>query len=549
VPNLIVSAVSTFDNKGLKKGKKEISAFDKQVSQLGKTFAGVFGAQALFNYGKNAVKAFMADEKAAKSLELQLKNTGNAFAAPSVEYYIANLQKVTGVLDDELRPAFQQLLTSSGSITLSQEALNTALDISAATGKSLTEVSAALSRGFAGNTTGLSRLGAGLSKATLKTGSMEKILAELNQKFSGQAAARLDTYAGKMDLLTVSTENFKEEIGRGLLDALSALGKDKNIESATSQMDALGASIGDAIYGAGLLISKLDGLVNKVSGGGLKDLIKILQPGFLLGEKGFEFLSSTGANERMKSSSNFTYSLGSSATKDIERVKEITRLKTSNKLRQDEINKMKAKSEVDKLEEKFNVERIALMKALGEATDAETKLRIQAKLAILDNNEALAKKYSAELSAAKSATDLASAFGGAVLSLNSSKADITKYLNDLAALQDKQIKAGTTVTAPNPADTAIVLKSVGSTLDSLKESLPKLLERVQAGAATFDRGDTYIPSSAMPSGVPTTTAAPVINVNVEGSLTSLQEFEITMQDLLLKIYKQNGDLAPAGFIQ
>jgi hypothetical protein len=71
---------------------------------------------------------------------------------------------------------------------------------------------------------------------------MEKILAELNQKFSGQAAARLDTYAGKMDLLTVSTENFKEEIGRGLLDALSALGKDKNIESATSQMDALGAS-------------------------------------------------------------------------------------------------------------------------------------------------------------------------------------------------------------------------------------------------------------------------------------------------------------------
>jgi hypothetical protein len=90
---------------------------------------------------------------------------------------------------------------------------------------------------------------------------------------------------------------------------------------------------------------------------------------------------------------------------------------------------------------------------------------------------------------------------------------------------------------------------VGGTLDSLKESLPTLLERVQAGAATFDRGDTYIPSSAMPSGVPTTTAAPVINVNVEGSLTSLQEFEITMQDLLLKIYKQNGDLAPAGFIQ
>jgi hypothetical protein len=552
VPNLIVSAVSTFDNKGLKKGKKEISAFDKQVSQLGKTFAGVFGAQALFNYGKNAVKAFMADEKAAKSLELQLKNTGNAFAAPSVEYYIANLQKVTGVLDDELRPAFQQLLTSSGSITLSQEALNTALDISAATGKSLTEVSAALSRGFAGNTTGLSRLGAGLSKATLKTGSMEKILAELNQKFSGQAAARLDTYAGKMDLLTVSTENFKEEIGKGLLDALSALSKDKSIENTTSQMDALGASIGDAIYGAGLLISKLDGLVNKVSGGGLKDLIKILQPGFLLGEKGFEFLSSTGANERMKSSSNFTYSLGSSATKDIERVKEITRLKTSNKLRQDEINKMKAKSQVDKLEEKFDIERIALMKALGEATDAETKLRIQAKLAILDNNEALAKKYSAELSAAKSATDLAAAFNSSTVEFKAAVETIARLKTTLPDLLAK-VQAGAAAkeagTATSPADTSSNFENAIETLARLKTTVPSLLERVQAGAATFDRGDAYIPSSAMPSGVPTTTAAPVINVNVEGSLTSLQEFEITMQDLLLKIYKQNGDLAPAGFIQ
>ena len=104
MPNLIVSAVSTFDNRGLKKGQKEIGAFDKTLKTLGKTFAGVFGAQKLLSFSKNAVKAFMADEKAAKSLEIQLQNTGNAFAIPSVEYYIANLQKVTGVLDDQIRP-------------------------------------------------------------------------------------------------------------------------------------------------------------------------------------------------------------------------------------------------------------------------------------------------------------------------------------------------------------------------------------------------------------------------------------------------------------
>ena len=63
----------------------------------------------------------------------------------------------------------------------------------------------------------------------------------------------------------------------------------------------------------------------------------------------------------------------------------------------------KAKTELDKLRDKFDLERIGLTAALNAATDEETKLRIRAQLAILDNNEALAKKYNAELEAAVSA--------------------------------------------------------------------------------------------------------------------------------------------------
>jgi len=221
--NVVVSAIATFNGKALKKGQKDISAFDKSVKKLGKTFAGTFGAYQLLAFSKKAIAAFAADEKAAKSLEVQLKNTGFAFSAPGVEAYISSLQSLYGVLDDELRPAFQQLLTVTGSITKSQDALETALNVSAATGRSLSEVSAALTRGFSGNTAGLSRLGAGISKATLKTGDMDKIMAELNDKFSGQAAARLGTFAGKMDLITVASADAKEIIGKGLVDALTAL--------------------------------------------------------------------------------------------------------------------------------------------------------------------------------------------------------------------------------------------------------------------------------------------------------------------------------------
>ena len=404
--NLIVSAVSTFDNKGLKKGKKEISAFEKQVKSFGKVFAGVFSATALLNYSKKAVNAFIADEKAAKSLEVQLRNTGNAFAIPSVEYYIANLQKVTGVLDDELRPAFQQLLTVTGSITKSQDALNTALNVSAATGQSLTEVSAALTRGFSGNTAGLSRLGAGISKATLKTGDMDKILGELNAKFAGQAQARLSTYAGKMDLLTVASENAKETIGKGLLDAISLIGEDTSIETATEAMDNFAQSTADVILGVGVLIDKLSALSNNKLGEIIFDVKNIPVLGSYL-----SYFAELGAAQRAATNTSSVNANMRESRLGLKFNKEVVKY---NKILADQLKK---KTEVDKLAEKFDLERIGLTKALNETTDAETKLRIQAKLAILDNNEALAKKINAELEAAKKATELASAFGGATQAL------------------------------------------------------------------------------------------------------------------------------------
>jgi hypothetical protein len=84
-----------------------------------------------------------------------------------------------------------------------------------------------------------------------------------------------------MDLLTVATEDAKEEIGKGLLDAISLLGKDRSIEGAANQMDTFAKSISNAIYGVGLLISKLDGLASKITSGGLGDLLIRLQPGGL----------------------------------------------------------------------------------------------------------------------------------------------------------------------------------------------------------------------------------------------------------------------------
>jgi phage shock protein A len=406
VANIFVAASATWNGKALKKAKQDVGVFDKQVKRLGGTLAAAFSTRAIIRFGKEAVKAFMADEKAAKSLEQQLKNTGFQFSSPAVELYIANLQKATGVLDDELRPAFQQLLTVTGSITTSQEALNTAMNVSAATGKSLSQVTTALSRAYAGNTTGLSRLGAGLDKALLKAGDMDAIMAELNNKFSGQAAARLETYAGKMDLLKVASENVKEEIGKGILDALTLLSRDTSIQSATSSMEDFGTSIGDAIYGMAKLIKRVEDLGVVSKSGGLANLLLSLQPGGRVGKLAFDALSKSGVRPR-ELPANEQRSAGRITAQQF-RI-EVKQKKELDRLRAAEIAKLKEKTNLDKLKDQFDVERIGLTKALNEATDEETKLRIKAQLAILDNNEALAKKILEELKAADAAKKLGDA--------------------------------------------------------------------------------------------------------------------------------------------
>jgi hypothetical protein len=496
--NIFVAATATFNGKALARGKKEVSAFDKQVKKLGRTFAGVFGASALLNYSKNAIKAFAADEAAAKSLELQLKNTGFAFASPAVEAYINNLQRVTGVLDDQLRPAFQQLLTVTGSITKSQEALNTALDISAATGKSLTEVSAALTRGFSGNTAGLSRLGAGISKATLKTGDMDKILGELNQKFSGQAAARLDTYAGKMDLLKVASADASEIIGKSLLEALTKLGKNESIEDLADDMATFATGIANVITGIGELAGALSTLRNTA---GFKQLIDLLTFGNI-----FDLVGRLGTMSTPKATSNFTYELGASATKDIERANAIIK---GNKARATELKLLKEKNALEALKMKYDTERIGLMKALNEATDEETRTRLAEKLAILDGNAAKAQQYLADTELTFQTNQLAKSMNNAALS-----ADVFSNFA-MGAVQRGEY-------ADAYKNLSNVPSSGGGYVPAPSMTMAADYQAYRAG----ERGDVV--------------------VNVAGSVLTEQSLTDTITDTILRINKMGRGTTPAG---
>ncbi|NDH10076.1 MAG: hypothetical protein EBY16_10835, partial [Gammaproteobacteria bacterium] len=365
---------ATWNGKALAKGKKEISQFDQTVNRLGKTFTKVFGAVAIASFAKSSVNAFIESEKAAAKLRTTVENLGLSFQQPAIEDYLKSLSLQFGIIDENLIPGFQRLLIATKDVAKAQSLFETALNVSAGTGKDLASVSTSLSKAYMGDNAALGRLGVGLSKAQLKSASFLDIQKTLNANFAGQAKAAVTGYAGDMAKLTVAVDESKEAIGKGLLDALKALSGDTSIDTFTTK-----------------LVNAADTLGRYITN--VAEFLALLNPGNTVKVNG----------EWVRKSSMFTGTpfgqAGSAA--------ENKRIKDATKLRTTENALIKEKNALEDLKKKYDVERINLMAALNNATDEETRVRLAEKLAILDGNAALAKKYLADSYAADATVMLA----------------------------------------------------------------------------------------------------------------------------------------------
>ena len=254
-----VPVIVSYDNKGTKQAIRGIGSLEKSFKKMSFTRKLTFaaGATAVTAFGKKAVTAALQESKAIAVLNNSLKNLGLAFAATGVSSYIDSLQRATGVSEDLLRPAFNSLIRATSDLGKAQQLLALALDISAATGKNVTQVSLSLNKAYLGQTTALGRLGLGLSKAELATLDFEQIQKRLTTLFKGSAAAAADTYAGQIARLQVSAKEASETIGFSLIDAIKRLSDEKGIEGAASSMQNLANQTGFAITGLGVLSAKL----------------------------------------------------------------------------------------------------------------------------------------------------------------------------------------------------------------------------------------------------------------------------------------------------
>ena len=175
----------------------------------------------------SAVKAAMEDQKSQAELQRQLEKTfgANEALTQSAERYISVTQLRTGTSDTELRSSLGTLVRATGDLTQSQNLLNIAQDISAATGKDLASVSLALAKASQGQFTALSKLGIPLDDATKKSKDFDKVLGLLNDQFGGAAETAANTFGGQIKILQGQFGEIVETIGAALLPYLQKFSK------------------------------------------------------------------------------------------------------------------------------------------------------------------------------------------------------------------------------------------------------------------------------------------------------------------------------------
>lgn len=242
--NVAINIAAEFTGKkAFANAEKSTKTLEQSASKLAKTFKRTFAATAVLAFGRASLKAFAADEAAAARLSTAVSNLGYSFSQTKITDFISNLESTSGVLDDQLRPAFQALLTTTGSLTQSQKLLNDAIQISRASGEDLLTVSNDLALAYTGNTKGLKKYYTGLTQAELKSMSFSEVLGVMLKNSAGAAEAYLGTAAYKMNVLSVASENAKEKIGAGLVDAFAKIGGGTSAEDAAHTIDNIAKAI------------------------------------------------------------------------------------------------------------------------------------------------------------------------------------------------------------------------------------------------------------------------------------------------------------------
>lgn len=254
--------------KGLDDAQTRMGGFQGAIGGLAGSFknmlgpamlgAGIAAGALATQFAIDGVQAAMEQEAANKKLADAFAAVGIAQDTEKAKAYVDELQRATGVSEDELLPALTQLATKTGEFGTAQELLNTALDVSARTGKPVSEVAQALVKAYDGNFKSLKNLVPELDAAAIKSGDLKLVTDELQKLFGGAASSQAETFKGKIDRLKLGADELKESFGEGFLkgiqEAMDKLGGADSLGQTMKDLEPTMTQLGEDF---GLLIGDL----------------------------------------------------------------------------------------------------------------------------------------------------------------------------------------------------------------------------------------------------------------------------------------------------
>jgi hypothetical protein len=477
--NVAINIAAEFTGK---KAFKQADTATQKLTNNVKKLAGAtgiaFGASAIIAYSKASVKAFAQDEAAALRLNRAVENLGIGFANPQIADYIANLEKSAAIADDVLRPAFQGLLTTTGSLTQSQKLLNDAITISRASGVDLATVSEDLGKGYIGITRGLAKYNTGLTRAELNTKSFSEILGIVLSRSAGAAEDYLTTTSYKMEVLGIATGNASEIIGEGFIDALARVGGGTEASDAAKAIESLAKGFNLLTLGTGTAIGGLTSVLRN-----LKNLPKNIFEGFVGKQFGVTMTVPKKVDPVVSlSEKKQQQALAALEVAAIKRQKELNALKNKQLDTQRKLAAEKKKQEI--------LDKYALLLAQGKKVFDEEGIQLaaaaQGKLTEEERVRVALKKDIYDLEAAISEENLTAA---ARLS-NSMISNAQK----LSQLRGDMVNLGS---VPNPFDEWLsTLQAIAAQLAALANYVPPIVSSIGIGMGGFNAGSARLGESA-----------------------------------------------------
>lgn len=212
---------------GLDQVEQKTGKWAGRAEKAGKIAGGILatgvGAAALAL--KDGTQSAIEDAAAQAKLAQTLEKTAGASASQvkATEDWITKTALATGVADDELRPALGKLAAATGSVEKAQKLTALSMDVAAARGVSLEQVTKAVEKAQLGQVSGLSRLGIATKNAAGETITAEEAMKSLADTYGGAAATQAETLAGKQARLQVAWDEAWETLGAKLIPMLTTL--------------------------------------------------------------------------------------------------------------------------------------------------------------------------------------------------------------------------------------------------------------------------------------------------------------------------------------